>query len=49
VTDQSNTPSEPAGESETPVHLPTIDFSKPTKDPMTEVRKGVGGGRTENK
>ena len=30
---------------ETPVHLPPIDFSKPTQDPMTEVRKGVGGKR----
>jgi hypothetical protein len=38
-----------SGESETPVHLPPIDFSKPTQDPMTEVRKGVGGERRENK
>ncbi len=49
MSDQSDTPTEQSGESETPVHLPPIDFSKPTQDPMTEVRKGVGGERRENK
>jgi hypothetical protein len=49
VTDQSNTPSETPSEPETPVHIPPIDFSTPTEDQMTEVRKGVGGERrTDN-
>lgn len=49
MTDQSNTPSETPSEPETPVHIPPIDFSTPTEDQMTEVRKGVGGERrTDN-